>query len=72
MISAHRRQLDALAQKLLEDEVLERDGIETIMAGVPRMERAPGAGLRVVAATGTDAPAGGVSPATAAEAPAGE
>ena len=35
---------------LLEREVLERDGIERIMAGVPRMERAPGVGLRVVAA----------------------
>ena len=57
IISGHRRQLDALAKKLLEDEVLERDGIESIMAGVPRMERAPGAGLRVVAATASEVPA---------------
>ncbi len=30
--------------------MLDRDAIERIMAGVPRMERAPGVGLRVVAA----------------------
>jgi cell division protease FtsH len=50
MIVAHRVQLDALARELLEQEVLERDSIERIMAGVPRLERAPGVGLRVVAA----------------------
>jgi cell division protease FtsH len=55
MILAHRAELDALANELLEREVLERDAIERIMEGVPRLERAPGVGLRVVAAT--DAPA---------------
>jgi cell division protease FtsH len=50
LIVAHRHQLDALARELLEREVLEREGIERIMAGVPRLERAPGVGLRVVAA----------------------
>jgi cell division protease FtsH len=56
LIVAHRNQLDALAHELLEHEVLEREAIERIMAGVPRLERAPGAGLRVVAAaTATDA-----------------
>jgi cell division protease FtsH len=50
MIFANRVQLDALAHELLEHEVLERDSIERIMAGVPRLERAPGVGLRVVAA----------------------
>jgi cell division protease FtsH len=50
MILAHRHQLDALANELLEHEVLERDSIERIMEGVPRLERAPGVGLRVVAA----------------------
>ncbi len=50
MILAHRPLLDALAHELLEREVLERDSIERIMAGVPRLERAPGVGLRVVAA----------------------
>ncbi len=57
LILAHREQLDALAAELLENEVLERDGIEAIMRGVPRMERAPGQGLRVVAAAAPhDAP----------------
>jgi cell division protease FtsH len=50
LIVGHRLQLDALAHELLEQEVLERDSIERIMAGVPRLERAPGVGLRVVAA----------------------
>ncbi|HEY1451252.1 MAG TPA: AAA family ATPase [Solirubrobacteraceae bacterium] len=50
LIVAHRRQLDALAHELLEREVLERDAIDRIMDGTPRMERTPGVGLRVVAA----------------------
>jgi cell division protease FtsH len=50
MIVAHRRELNALAHELLEHEVLDRDAIERIMSGVPRLERAPGVGLRVVAA----------------------
>jgi cell division protease FtsH len=50
MISAHRPQLDALAGERLETEALEREAIERIMAGVPRLERRPGVGLRVVAA----------------------
>jgi cell division protease FtsH len=50
LLVAHRIQLDALAHELLEREVLEREAIDRIMAGVPRMERAPGVGLRVVAA----------------------
>jgi cell division protease FtsH len=54
MVVGHRAQLDQLASELLEKEVLERDAIERIMAGVPRLERAPGVGLRVVAATGSD------------------
>jgi cell division protease FtsH len=59
LIVAHRRQLDALAHELLEREVLERDGIDRIMDGTPRMERAPGVGLRVVAAAGAADVAGG-------------
>src|ERR1017187_1657192 len=51
MIVAHRYHLDALGAELLEREVLERDAIERIMTGVPRLERAPGVGLRGVAAT---------------------
>ncbi len=50
MILSHRPQLDAFANELLEHEVLERDSIERIMEGVPRLERTPGVGLRVVAA----------------------
>jgi cell division protease FtsH len=54
LIVSHRALLDALAAELLEHEVLDREGIDRIMAGVPRLERAPGIGLRVVAATGVD------------------
>jgi cell division protease FtsH len=56
MLVSHRYLLDALAQELLAREVLERDSIERIMAGVPRLERAPGVGLRVVAASDTPNP----------------
>jgi len=55
LIAAHRGKLEELAQTLLANEVLERHQIERIMAGVPRLERAPGAGLRVAAAR-PDAP----------------
>jgi cell division protease FtsH len=51
MISGHRAQLDALAGELLENETVDRDAIERIMEDVPRLERRPGVGLRVVAAT---------------------
>ncbi len=54
LVVSHRAQLDALAGELLANEVLERDGIERIMDGVPRLERAPGVGLRVVAATAVE------------------
>ena len=58
-IVAHRRQLDELANELLEHEVLDREAIDRVMKGVPRLERAPGSGLRVVAAaTAVDAAAG--------------
>jgi ATP-dependent Zn protease len=56
MIVTHRVPLDALAGELLEHEVLDRKAIERIMAGVPRLERAPGAGLRVVAAAAAEVP----------------
>jgi cell division protease FtsH len=55
-IVGHRAQLDALAGELLEHEVLDREAIDRIMKGVPRLERTPGVGLRVVAAaTAVDA-----------------
>jgi cell division protease FtsH len=50
LLSGQRDKLDELASALLEHEVLERDDIDRIMRGVPRMERRPGHGLRVVAA----------------------
>ncbi|HXB14924.1 MAG TPA: AAA family ATPase [Solirubrobacteraceae bacterium] len=56
LVLSHRTQLDALAAELLEHEVLERDAIEQIMSGVPRLERRPGVGLRVVAAAEGHAP----------------
>jgi cell division protease FtsH len=62
LIVAHRRQLDALAHELLEHEVLEREGIDRVMEGVPRMERAPGVGLRVVAAAKPHASLPGPAP----------
>ena len=65
LILAHRPQLESLARELLENEVLERPSIERIMAGVPRMERAPGVGLRVVAASPAPLPAGLGSPSDA-------
>jgi len=58
LIVVHRRQLDALAHELLENEVLDRDAIDRIMDGTPRLERAPGVGLRVVAATPHDVTSG--------------
>jgi cell division protease FtsH len=56
LIAVHRTQLEALARELLEREVLDREAIDRIMAGVPRMERAPGVGLRVVAAAVANTP----------------
>jgi cell division protease FtsH len=73
LVLAHRPQLDLLAGELLEHEVLERGAIETIMSGVPRMERRPGLGLRVVAAAEAHpAPAapGAIPVAAASHAPA--
>jgi cell division protease FtsH len=51
LITEHRVKLDQLAGALLRNEVLERADIDKIMDGVARLHRAPGQGLRVVAAT---------------------
>ncbi|MGH2834019.1 MAG: hypothetical protein ACRDK2_14695, partial [Solirubrobacteraceae bacterium] len=59
MIVSHRSQLDQLAGELLEHEVLERAAIERVMDGVPRLERAPGIGLRVVATAAPTQTSGG-------------
>ncbi len=58
MIVSHRAQLDALAAELLVNEVLDREAIDRVMVGVPRLERRPGVGLRVAAAVPTDVPTG--------------
>jgi cell division protease FtsH len=49
LIGEHREKLDDLACSLLENEVLERDDIDRIMEGTPKLERTRGQGLRVVA-----------------------
>jgi cell division protease FtsH len=69
LVLSHRAQLDELAGELLEHEVLERGAIETIMRGVPRLERAPGVGLRVVAAASSAGTPPAPGPITAPEAP---
>jgi cell division protease FtsH len=58
LITEHRDKLDQLAAALLRNEVLERDDIDRIMDGVPRLNRTPGMGLRVVAAAKREADAG--------------
>src|SRR5215217_5549115 len=49
LILEHRDKLDDLARSLLDNEVLERDDIDRIMDGTPKLERTRGQGLRVVA-----------------------
>jgi cell division protease FtsH len=56
LVAGHRRKLDELAHELLRNEVLDRAAIDRIMDGVPRLERAPGVGLRVVAAAADTRP----------------
>ena len=56
LITEHRDRLDALAGALLRDEVLERDQIERIMAGIPRVRAERGTGLHVVATSSVPAP----------------
>jgi cell division protease FtsH len=66
LLSGHRGKLDEFAAALLEHEVLERADIERIMDGVPRMERAPGRGLRVAVADPGVPPAAVVAAARSA------
>src|ERR1700722_12916183 len=56
MIVAHRAQLDALAAELLSKEAIDRDAIDRVMVGVPRLERRPGDSLWVAAAVPPVAP----------------
>jgi cell division protease FtsH len=51
ILTDHRDRLEQLAGALLRNEVLEREDIDRIMDGVPRLHRSPGRGLRVVATT---------------------
>ncbi len=53
ILDAHRPQLDGLARRLLENEVLEREDIDEVMAGVPRVgpPRIGPAALDIAAAT---------------------
>jgi cell division protease FtsH len=51
LILGHRDKLEQLASALLRNEVLLRQDIDEIMRGTPRLERLPGQGLRVVAAS---------------------
>ena len=39
LVDTHRELLDKLAAELLEREVLERDELDRIMDGIPRLER---------------------------------
>ncbi|MGH2840667.1 MAG: ATP-dependent zinc metalloprotease FtsH, partial [Solirubrobacteraceae bacterium] len=55
LLTGNRDKLDEIANALLTHEVLEREDLDRIMSGVPRMERRAGiAGLRMVAATAHD------------------
>jgi cell division protease FtsH len=51
IITEHRDKVDKIAASLLRNEVLERGELDRIMEGVPRLQRTPGRGLRVVAAS---------------------
>src|SRR3954452_14183135 len=58
LIIEHRVTLERFAQELLENEVLERPEIDTIMADVPRIDRRPARpDLRVAAASKQPPPA---------------
>jgi cell division protease FtsH len=50
IVRDNREKLEQIAHALLVNEVIERDEIERIMEGTPRLERLAGSGLRVVAA----------------------
>jgi hypothetical protein len=59
IIEGHRPELDQLAQTLLDNEVLERDDIDAIMADVPRVSdnrRGSAGKLRIAAAAAAPSP----------------
>jgi ATP-dependent Zn protease len=51
LLMGHRKQLDALAESLLANEVLERPEIDRVMGDDAVTDRGPLPGLRVAAAT---------------------
>jgi len=51
LIDRHRDKLDELGQTLLENEVLDRDEIDRIMEGVPRVRHAGAPEVRIAAAS---------------------
>ncbi|WP_372787951.1 ATP-dependent metallopeptidase FtsH/Yme1/Tma family protein [Paraconexibacter sp.] len=51
IIGEHRQKLEEFAHALLEREVLDRDAIDVIMRGVPKLERRPGSPDLRIAAT---------------------
>jgi cell division protease FtsH len=53
IITTHRAELDDLAAALLEHEVLDREDLDRILAGIPRADRRANVGLRIVAADPT-------------------
>jgi len=55
LVARHRTHLDALAAELLRTEVLDRDAIDRILGGVPRIERRASIGLRVAAVAAPEA-----------------
>jgi cell division protease FtsH len=58
IVRTHREQLDALAETLLTNEVLERPDIDKVMAGmrVPRRRTGPHGPIDLAAATGSEPP----------------
>jgi cell division protease FtsH len=50
IITTHRDKLDELAEALLDKEVLDRSDLDRILGDVPRIERRPGAAVRLAAA----------------------
>jgi cell division protease FtsH len=55
IVQRHRDRLDELAHTLLANEVLEREDIDRIMAGVPRIRPEPGVPVELAAAADPEA-----------------
>ena len=55
IVQRHRDKLDELARTLLANEVLEREDIDRIMAGVPRIRHEPGVQVGLAATADPEA-----------------